>query len=32
MAGKHRSMLKENEIIKLLLDDSWFISTNKKTK
>jgi hypothetical protein len=29
-AGKHRSVLKENKVIKLLLDDSWFTSTNEK--
>ena len=32
MAGKHRSVLKENKIIKPLLDDLWFTSTNEKTK
>ena len=30
MAGKHRSVLKENKIIKPLLDDLWFTSTNEK--
>jgi len=32
MAGKYRSVLKENKIIKILLDDSWFTSTDEKNQ
>ena len=32
MEGKYRSVLKENKIIKLLLDDLWFTNTSEKKK